>query len=307
MPQSLSDGHSFAQSIPVHCVSDWRGCLLTKASTPPRWPNSSAPAKRPGPRSMSGRSRRLFSASSECTSGRLSSIPAWSDDEPRNSELWMSYGNALKTVGRTDDAIAAMRRALAAQPSLGEAYWSLANFKSFTFTDRDLATMRKQLSGKIDQRSAIHLHFALGKALEERKEHEASFRHYDAGNRITASQLSPDQMTIAPRVDAAISTFDDELLGGREAAGMPGRRSDLHRSAAAFRVRHWSNKFSQATPRIEGTIGANPALRTDLAQCRRNEGRAVRRPIPRNPTPWQCRTCALLGEEYLSRARTRSD
>src|SRR4051794_9927563 len=58
---------------------------------------------------------------------------------PGEAGLWMSLGNALKTLGRTEDAVKAIRRAIRARPGLGEAYWTLANFKSFRFSPRDLS------------------------------------------------------------------------------------------------------------------------------------------------------------------------
>ena len=51
-------------------------------------------------------------------------------DYPRQPKVWMSYGHALKTAGRQPDSIAAYRRALSQDPTLGEAWWSLANLKT---------------------------------------------------------------------------------------------------------------------------------------------------------------------------------
>jgi hypothetical protein len=65
----------------------------------------------------------------------------------------MSYGHALKTAGRRPDSIAAYRRAIALEPTLGEAYWSLANLKTFTFSNADVAAMRAALArGDSDRR-----------------------------------------------------------------------------------------------------------------------------------------------------------
>lgn len=219
-------------------------------------------------------------------------------DEPRNADLWMSYGNALKTVGRTDDAIAAMRRALAARPGFGEAYWSLANFKSFTFTDRDLAAIRKQLSGKVDPQSAIHFHFALGKALEERRDYEASFRHYDAGNRLKAAGLSAGQMTIAPRVDAVIDLFDRQLLEDREGQGCQSPEPifvvGLQRSGSTL-----IEQILASHPSIEGTSEL-----TALEQVWMKVGSVGER--TGNPFREIARLDAAelraLGEDYLARA-----
>ena len=48
----------------------------------------------------------------------------------------MSYGHALKTNGSEADSVAAYEKSIALLPSLGEAYWSLANLKTVRFTGR---------------------------------------------------------------------------------------------------------------------------------------------------------------------------
>ncbi|MCP4302188.1 MAG: sulfotransferase, partial [Gammaproteobacteria bacterium] len=70
-------------------------------------------------------------------------------------------------------------------PEVGEAYWSLANLKTFRFGDEDIDNMRRQVTtegGDADDQS--HLAFALGKALEDRKEFDESFKYYRRGNAI---------------------------------------------------------------------------------------------------------------------------
>jgi predicted Zn-dependent protease len=87
---------------------------------------------------------------------------------PDQPKLWMSYGHALKTVGRQADSIAAYRRALVLGPTLGEAWWSLANLKTVAFGDDDLAEMKQGLAAEtLGRDDLFHLHFALGRALEE--------------------------------------------------------------------------------------------------------------------------------------------
>src|SRR4030095_1265065 len=62
---------------------------------------------------------------------------------PSSAALWKTLGDALKTVGRTDEAIEALRKAIEARPSYGEAWWTLSNFKAYRFDDREIAAMRK--------------------------------------------------------------------------------------------------------------------------------------------------------------------
>jgi hypothetical protein len=89
--------------------------------------------------------------------------------------------------------VLAYRRAIEITPTTGEAYWSLANLKIFRFTDEDIAAMRAALeSGEGDADDRSHLAFALGKALEDRKEYDESFRYYDLGNSIRGKEQPYD-------------------------------------------------------------------------------------------------------------------
>lgn len=140
-------------------------------------------------------------------------------DFPGNEALWMCIGNALKTVGRTAEAVGALRRAIAARPTYGEAYWTLANFKSFRFSGHDIAAMKRALRGKLADADALHFNFALGKALEDRDRFEPSFRHYQAGNAIRARSLEPEQLAITPFVNAAMETFTPALFERHRGGG----------------------------------------------------------------------------------------
>ena len=50
----------------------------------------------------------------------------------------------LKTVGRQDEGIAAYRKAIELKPTLGEAWWSLANLKTVKFDEADVAAMERR-------------------------------------------------------------------------------------------------------------------------------------------------------------------
>jgi tetratricopeptide (TPR) repeat protein len=50
----------------------------------------------------------------------------------RQRQVWMSYGHALKTAGRQASACSTYRKSIELAPQLGEAYWSLANLKTFS-------------------------------------------------------------------------------------------------------------------------------------------------------------------------------
>src|SRR5256884_9343019 len=70
-------------------------------------------------------------------------------------------------------------------PTLGEAYWSLANLKTFRFTDEEARAMRAALGRKdLGGEDRGHFEFALGKTLEDAGSYEDSFAHYAAGNAL---------------------------------------------------------------------------------------------------------------------------
>ena len=109
---------------------------------------------------------------------------------PKESRVWMSLGHALKTEGRTDRAIVAYRRAIELKPGFGSAWWSLANLKTMRFDARDITAMQGQLHrSDLDDEQRLHFEFALGKALEDAGEYQASFAHYASGNALRRSQL----------------------------------------------------------------------------------------------------------------------
>ncbi|WP_370187527.1 sulfotransferase [Qipengyuania sp.] len=140
---------------------------------------------------------------------------------PDHAKLQMSYGHMLKTVGRQEDGVAAYRAALAAQPDLGEVWWSLANLKTVKFTDEDVAAMETALAGDPGHEDALHLHFALGKAYADRHEAEASFRHYARGNALRSEELGYAPETIAALVDRTIEVLTPEFLAAHEGVGDP--------------------------------------------------------------------------------------
>jgi tetratricopeptide (TPR) repeat protein len=104
---------------------------------------------------------------------------------PQDPELHLSIGHALKTQGQTLDAIEAYRTATRVKPDCGDAYWSLANLKTYRFTEGELARMR---AAEADPATRLadryHLCFALGKALEDRAVYAESFAYYERGNAL---------------------------------------------------------------------------------------------------------------------------
>ena len=222
---------------------------------------------------------------------------------PTNARLWMTFGNALVYGGRTVQAIRALRRAVSIQPTFGEGWWSLANLKTFRFDPADIATMRKALSSDLAPADALHLNFALGKALEDCSEFEASFRHYAQGNCIRSEGFSPAQMDLGrlrDDVDNAIATFDRPLFDRPELKGHAARDPifivGLQRSGSTL-----IEQIIASHPLIEGTSELDAMLHiwSDLCRTAEGSGRTV----------WQdirlldSQRLSEIGADYLERTR----
>ena len=112
---------------------------------------------------------------------RLLAGRAAAGDEVAELRLWR--GNALKITGRQDESVADYHAALAARPDYGVAWFSLANLKTYRFTDDEISRMRvAQARADIQDMDRVYLCFALGKAMEDRDDYASSWRYYMRGN-----------------------------------------------------------------------------------------------------------------------------
>lgn len=107
------------------------------------------------------------------------------DEMPQSAEVAQSLGHAYKALGQNEETVGAYRRATEIRPAFGEAWWSLANLKTYRFSDQELERMRDQEAREtVQDDDHYHLCFALGKGLEDRGEHAESFRYYERGNAL---------------------------------------------------------------------------------------------------------------------------
>ena len=130
---------------------------------------------------------------------------------PQAADLHLSLAHCLKTLGHQPQAIDAYRAAAAARPNYGDAYWSLANLKTYRFTESEIERMRaaEALPGTalVDR---YHLSFALGKAFEDRGEYAESFRFYERGNGLkrSESRYRPEILETNTRRQIEVCTAD---------------------------------------------------------------------------------------------------
>jgi tetratricopeptide (TPR) repeat protein len=150
----------------------------------------------------------------------LELLRALIEERPDDYLVWHGYGHALKTIGRPAESVDAYRRTISLRPGYGEAYWSLANLKTFRFSDEDRARMLRQLErSDLSVEDRFHFHFALGKAFEDTGEYEQSFQHYAEGNRLRRSVIDYDAAEEASRVQRTVEVFTREFIESRAGCG----------------------------------------------------------------------------------------
>ena len=141
---------------------------------------------------------------------------------PANANIWLCYGHVLKTEGRQEECIAAYRRSAALEARAGEAYWSLANMKTFRFSEAEMGTMLAAVvDPKLDDVNRLQFSFALGKAFEDAGDWAQSFEHYARGNALSRERAPHDAALNTQRTKRLKATFTRELFAARTGAGCP--------------------------------------------------------------------------------------
>jgi len=141
-------------------------------------------------------------------------------ETPHDADLHLSIAHALKTLNRTQEAIASYRAAATIRPSYGEAYWSFANLKKYRFTDEEVARMRAEESAPhVNLPDRYHLCFALGKALEDRGQYPESFRYYQRGNELKRSETRYKPASIEYNKRLLQATFSKQFFEARRGSG----------------------------------------------------------------------------------------
>ena len=138
------------------------------------------------------------------------------EQAPDNERILTSYGHSLRYGGKGDEAIAVYLRAID-RAFCGRGVLELANLKTFRFDDAQLASMQSQLAALTrPSEDKTHLAFAVGKALEDREEYDASFAAYAEGNAIKRQMSGYDADKTSARVDRLIARCGADLWNKEE-------------------------------------------------------------------------------------------
>ena len=132
---------------------------------------------------------------------------------PNDPQLRVSLAHIYNATGESPKAVDLFKQAYGLKPDFGDAFWSLANTKSYRFTEEELASMKERVNApSTPQLDKTQMHFALGKAYEDIKDYDAAFSHYQAGNTLKreTSNHSKEQLDI--RISTQLDVCTAELF-----------------------------------------------------------------------------------------------
>ena len=225
------------------------------------------------------------------------------EEQPAQAKMWMSYGHALRTTGRLAESVAAYRRAIALAPTLGEAYWSLANLKTFHFTEEDARAMHATLGhGDLGDEDRLHFEFALGKMREDQAAYEESFAHYARGNALRRKSYPYSAEENSDFIRRSKALFTTEFFASRAGSGCPA--SDpifivgLPRAGSTL-----LEQILASHSLVEGTMELPDVPRT--AHELNTRGREAGKPFPEILAELERGELHALGASYIESTRVQ--
>ena len=218
--------------------------------------------------------------------------------EPSHFGALSGMGHVLKTIGSQDEAIENYRECVRQNPDHGETWWSMANLKTFRFTDEEIEIMATRAAREsLVEEQRANFFFALGKAYEDKQDYDQAFEYYARGNENRRDRESYDPVQTVDLHDRFIRTFSREFFDERRGAGCDSNAPIL----IVGLPRSGSTLFEQilaSHPDVEGTHEL-----PDLGRVARSVGlgREDRKAYPEAMTLLSNEELKQAGEEYLRR------
>ena len=145
--------------------------------------------------------------------------------QPGEVRLLMSIGHVHKSLGQRAESEASYKKVLAADPGNSEAWWSLADLKSYSFEDAEIAAMQgligeREAAGRVRPGDA-QLYFALAKACEQRGQFRQAFAWYAQGNALRRRDDPFDIAAFERRIARIRAFFSAEFFAAHSGGGDP--------------------------------------------------------------------------------------
>jgi tetratricopeptide (TPR) repeat protein len=142
--------------------------------------------------------------------------------QPDYADAHNNLGVILKQQGNFNDAMAHYGLAIASMPDHAKAHFNRAEVKGFHPGDADLAAL-EALADRDDLSTdnALHIHFALAKALEDCGDYVRAFEHLRKGNALKRRQINYDEIAVLKFFERVSNVFDSSLFDHFRGEGDP--------------------------------------------------------------------------------------
>lgn len=132
--------------------------------------------------------------------------------KPDSPRVHLSLGHVYKTMGEIDNSIDSYKNTILQNNLSGEAYWSLANLKTYSFSENEIKDMEDTLKGDMSDIERSQMHFALGKAYEVKKDFDKSFKNYYEGNKIKKGLIKYSSDDTTDNTKRILNFFNKENI-----------------------------------------------------------------------------------------------
>ena len=220
---------------------------------------------------------------------------------PSQVGAFVGLGHVLKTLGNYDEGIEAYKGAIDLKPNFGEIYFSLANLKTYKFSDSEIEDMLQRVDQEgLSLDSEVHFSFTLGKAFEDRKHFDRAFEYYHRGNTKHRGTIAYDPVQTSITHQKIRDTFDADLLGVLREQGVGAEDADpifilgLPRSGSTL-----LEQILASHSQVDGTSELPDLGRISNMVTDKESGRQY----PEGIQEMDPKDITALGQEYLSRTR----
>jgi len=213
-----------------------------------------------------------------------------------------SKGHAYKTRGDYEDAVTAYRAAIGSSPTHGEAYYSLANLKVYSFGADEITRMLEQEQNpNLSHADRVHLSFALGKAFEDEEDFATSFDYYRRGNQLkkALSRYDADKITadLTAQREVCTAEFFREREGSGHAAPDPIFVVGLPRAGSTL-----LEQILSSHSKVDGTLEL-PNILSLSQQLRRRRSKTGTSGYPAVLTELSAEELEAFGRQYIEDTR----
>ena len=132
-------------------------------------------------------------------------------DSPR---VHLSLGHVYKTMGEIENSIDSYKNSIIQNKLSGEAYWSLANLKTYSFSENEIKVMEETLKEDMSDIERSQIYFALGKAYEVKKDFDNSYNNYFKGNEAKKGLIKYSSDDTTDNTKRILDFFNLETIRG---------------------------------------------------------------------------------------------